>query len=649
MPTVQKYGGRKVATEPLPDVRRTAAETPQSMGVGVEQAKMGLAGAIGATGDTALQLGGKFAAIAIEERQKADLFAAFEADNKLARWTTKAAYDSDTGTGFRNIHGKDAQPLPEQVNAAFNKYADEVGATLKTQAQRDAYAKARANRGTDLDLQVRRHTDDEIQKLYVSELKATQENGINEAITLAANPDLVDKKLTEVIAALKIGGPKLLRMGPAELKAMIGETTTAIHAGVINRLIADGQDRNADAYYQHNKDAITSAATRTEIETKLQVGANLTLGLETANDLWRKFGPKDGPAGDNEPIAIDQMEAAANEKFKDDPKARRATIDFLHERKAGIDAARADRKEATGGALWAMVAKGATLQEITRSDAYLKAPGALQTQVKEHVIQEAQQEADRGYMLGQRTTAEATRQEQDKERNGWAMLWHYDDPKILGMMTDNQVLELTPSIGIDHVNRLMLKKRSLQTSEATVRAATIDDEDFKATAYAAGLPAYLTGADITPDQKAGLGRLRQQVETQIDREQQGTGKTLPRERRLAIMQAAVDQKVMLDVWGSDPETVAATVVNRRDRKAAYVPIATVKKRAPDFVKQAINLVLSKAEDPFLYKGMPDAELLVRLTPRIQHAYALFQMGATDAAVDRTILGDDDPEGTDAGP
>lgn len=634
MPTVRKAEGRRVATEALPGVRRQAAETTLSTGVGIEQAKIRGAQAIGQTGDAAVGVGHALFGVALEERQKADLAAAYEADNKLAREKARLLYDPDAGA--LQVRGKAAMPLPETVGAAYEKYADEVAGTLKTQAQRDAFAKTRANHGTDLDLQLRRHVAAQMEDYYKGELKAVVENGTNEAISLANSPDLVDKKLIEITDALKVGGPKLLGMGPVELKAIIGETTTAVHAGVIERLIADGQDRNADAYYQHNKEAITSAAVRTQLETKLQVGATLTVGLETSDALWRKFGPKDGSAGDDQPIALDQMEAAARDQFKDDPKALKATLDFLHERKAGVDASRSDRKEATSGALWGMVAKGNTLQQITRSAEYLKAPGALQTQVKEHVIQEAQQAADRGYMLGQRGTAEAARLENEKERAGWAMLWHYDDPKILSQMTDNQVLDLTPSIGVDHVNRLMTRKRSLQASDATVRAATIDDEDFKATAFAAGLPAYLTGADISEDEKAGLGRLRQSVETQIDQEQESSGRALPRARRLEIMQAHVDKKVMLDVWGFDKPTVAEFVVNAKDRKSAYVPINDVKAKAPKFLNKALNTILSTSASAALL-AMPREEQLVRLGPQIQHAYALFLMGEPDSVVTAAIL------------
>lgn len=627
MPTAQKYGGRKVATEPLPDVRRTAAETNLSTGVGVEQAKIEGARAIGQSGQAALGLSQQFTQVALEERQKAILADNFANDNKLALWTNKAQ------TAAFEVQGKDAMPLPETVGGAYEKYADTIAAGIKTKEGREVFAKQRAQRGTDLDLQLRRHVSQEMQTYYQEELKGVVANGTNEAISLAYSPDLVDKKLVEIISALKVGGPKLVGMGPEALKTAIGAATTAVHVGVITRLLAEGEDRKADAYFQHNKAAITSGDELAKIETKLEVGTTEGLGLRTAEDLWAKHGPK--ATDDKAPINLDVMETEARATFKDNPKALKSTIANLRERASGVQAGRQDRKEAIQGDLWGLVAQGATLKDILRSDAYLSAPGALQTQVKEHVLQEAQQAADRGYMLGQRGFAEAQRQEQEKENAGWAMLWHYDTPGILSQMTDNQVLALTPSIGRDHVNRLMEKKRALLKSDETVRLATIDDEDFKATAFQAGLKAYATGADVTDDDKAGLGRLRQVVETQINREQVATGKTLPRERRLAIMQAAVDQKVMVDknYIFANPSQVAASVVNAKDRSRAYVPLAQV---PTDVQTEAFNYI--RGQSPAFLR-MPEAEFRARMIDRVQKAYALRLMGASATAIAQALKGE----------
>lgn len=627
MPVAQRYGTRKVATDPLPDVRRTAAETSLSTGAGVAQAQGEAAQqGIGQFGSQLGNLGGQFAQVVLEERQKANLAASFEADNQLARWQAKALYDPTNGALL--VRGKGAMPLPETVGAAYEKYADEVGASLKTKEQRDTFAKQRANRGTDMDLQLRRHVAGEMQQYYQGELKSVVENGTNEAIALSQSPELVGKKLEEIVSSIKTGGAKLLGMGPEEIAQAVGAAKTAVHAGVITRLIVEGQDRNAQHYFDGNKADIT-AGERTRLEAQLVVATTQGEGLRTSEDLWTKYGPQT----DGDPIALDKMETDARAKFKDDPKTLDATIKFLRERKAGVDAARQDRKEAVQGTLWGMVAKGATLSEIQHTPEYLAAPGGLQAQVSEHVVTNAQQDADRRYMLGQRGTAEAARRENEKERAGWAMLWHYDSPEVLSQMTDNQVLALTPDLGVDHVNRLMTKKRSLIKSDETVRAATIDDEDFKTTAHAAGLPAYKTSA--TEDEKAGLGRLRQEVETKIDQEQQGTGKILPRARKLEIMHAAVDRKVMLDYWTGDPERVAATVISASDRKVAYVPIAKV---PPKIVDEALNFIRGQSA---AFQRMPEAEFRARMTSRVQHAYALRLIGGDANAIMRALNGEPD--------
>ena len=87
MPRVELYGARKVATAALPGVRKEAAETNLSTGVGVEAAR---ANKFNTLGDVA-GYGGRLAANAYgtmrqEEVDRADEVAIMAAENKLARW-----------------------------------------------------------------------------------------------------------------------------------------------------------------------------------------------------------------------------------------------------------------------------------------------------------------------------------------------------------------------------------------------------------------------------------------------------------------------------------------------------------------------------------------------------------------------------------
>jgi hypothetical protein len=46
-----------------------------------------------------------------------------------------------------------------------------------------------------------------------------------------------------------------------------------------------------------------------------------------------------------------------------------------------------------------------------------------------------------------------------RERAGWAAYWDYSAPEKLAGTSDNAILALTPTLGIDQDNRLMSAKR----------------------------------------------------------------------------------------------------------------------------------------------------------------------------------------------
>lgn len=596
MPTVQRYGARKVSTAALPGVRKSAAETDISTGAGLAQAQ-GQAGvqtgeALGRLGETAanvgLQLGANELRQREEARKKHDALIDMTSQNQLD--TAAATLVRDPKTGALLTKGPATLGLTQSVLEKLDQQAGTIAQTLTSDEQRLRFENHRQRVRLQTQITLDNHAQGEMQRWGGQELTAFVANKRDEVIAVA--PSLGDPAslhatriqihdaLTAAVTQIQTVGPTL-GMGPEGIKEAIDKTTTSIHSGVIESLLAQDRTKSAQVYFE---EAVAANQIHGEARTKLQdaldTATTATKGLTAADAIWSQHGPK----GESDPINLDTMETAARAQFADDPKALRATIQQLRERKAGVDAGRQDRKEQTAGSLWAAVAQGATLADIRRMPEYLKAPGQLQTQISEHIVTEAQQKADRSYTLSQRGEAEKSRLEKQKEDAGWAMLWHYDTPEILAKMTDNQVLALTPDLGIAHVNRLMTKKRALVKGDDTVRAATIDEDLFKSTAQSAGLNPY--GAKLSDSEKSALGQLRNTVETAIDQEQQRTGKPLTRDAKQAIMHGIVDRKVMVDRWGAG-EAIASTVVNPKDRAAAYVPLDKI----PDQnLTEAVNLI-----------------------------------------------------------
>lgn len=622
MPTVRTYGQRKVADEPLPDVRRTAAETNLSTGVGVEEAKAGKAQAVEQLGQGLTNAGAGFAAIAAEERAKANEAANLEASNKLARWTNERLYNPDTGA--LTVRGKDAQPLPEAVGGEFEKYADDVANTLKTPEQKEAFAKLRARQGTELDLQLRRHTYGEMQNFYADELKGMVTNATQTAIANAGEPRVVGDNLNAVTDAITKGA-KRLGMGPEETKGALDSARTQIHVGVVHRLLAEGKDKAAATYYAGVKDQVVSGEARAQLEAQLETASTQGDGLRSSEELWKTLGPK----GENDPINLDQMETAARAKYADDPKTLNATINFLRERKTGVDASRRDREEATSGAVWIAASQGGSLGQVAKMPEFLALPGKAQAQITDYIVGRQEREANRAVAAETRAYTAVARQQQIKEQKGWSRYWDLSQPKALEATSENALQAMRGDLGDDHVNRLLTAKRALVKSDETVRAATMDDDQFKIAASSAGLDAY---SPKTDSEKAALGQLKNAVEGAIDLEQQRTGKLLTRDQKAAVMTKITDQKVMLDRWFTDPEKIAAMVTNPADRAAAYVPIAKV---PPAAISQYLNY--ARGMSPATAK-LSDVELRARFGDRIQRAYALRVLGGSRAEIEAAMKG-----------
>lgn len=614
MPTVSRPV-RQVRTAAIPGVRRTAAETPESLGAGLARAEGQTAEAAANLGDVVSRLGvSTYTEIQRQERQRAHDVAMLEADNALTKWTNDRLYNPEGGALTKK--GKAAQALPEEVDGDFEKTASEIGATLSTPEQRAAFEQLKLRHQIGLDTVLKRHVFAEMTAFEKQELDAKLENTVGTVSANALDPKAAVAALTDGLTALRRSAERL-GYGPEELLQRETALTTRAHVGAIEQLLALGNDKAAVAYFEGFKGQIAGDA-QAKIVAAIDAGTTAAEGVRSSDQIWNELGPK----GESDPVNIDAMETAAREQHKDDPKVLTATLQRLRERKAGVDAGRADRKEAIAGDLWKAVAQGASLSDIQRMPQYLAAPGALQVQVSEHVVDRAEQQASRK-LTG------ATRGEQQKEQAGWAMLWHYDDPAVLSKMTDNQVLALLPDLGVDHVNRLMQKKRAYEKSDDTVRAATIDSELFKSVAVGAGMNAYAPKTDV---EKADLSQLQNTVEAAIDREQQARGKTLTRDEKEKLTRSIVDQKVYLSVWGSDRERIAALVTTPADRQAAYVPLTKIP-AAP--LAQYLNY--ARSLDP-RNQGKTDQQLQAEYQDRIQRAYAIRVLGGTREEIEAIMQG-----------
>lgn len=326
MPTVRTYGPPKVSSAPIPGVRQTAAETPLSMGAGVEQAKASKDLAAAGLGGQAASIGvGIYAEQQQAERDKADETASLNAETQLGQWVNHRVNDPDTGA--LTVKGKDAMGLPGQVLPEFDQTASDIASGLTNDRQRMAFARVKANARLNLDGTLERHVFSERQKYDLGELNSFVETKTSTAITNANDLRVVGQALQDITDKLHVQGPRL-GMGPEQLAAATRKAQTDFHVGIVERFLTEGQDKKAQAYFDETKTQIDGAEA-TKLEKALEVGSTLGDAQRQSDAIVQAGG-----------TFKEQMEKV---RAIDNPKLRQAVQDQVeHRHDADASAARAD-------------------------------------------------------------------------------------------------------------------------------------------------------------------------------------------------------------------------------------------------------------------------------------------------------------------
>jgi len=344
MPTVARYGGRKVETVALPGARLTAAETPDSEGFAVAQAGERQAETVGQVGGAAFRLGAEEAGKAAQEgRDYADTIADLNAKRQLGTWENTAVYDPTTGALQKK--GKDALGLPEQIRTDYDKVSSDIAAGLTNDRQRVRFQAYAIDHGIALDHQINQHVASEMQRYGANELEGFLDNSRNRAILQASVPvpagsastlpQMVGNELAQQEAAIRNVGGKL-GMGPEQLTAAIAKTRSETHVGVIQNLLATEQTKNAQAYFDETIDQIDPAQ-RKRLADALKEG-HVRKDAQTAADQILATGGT-------------LTEQRAKAKAIDDPDVRDAALQYLeHENALQEHAAQEAEKGAARGA-----------------------------------------------------------------------------------------------------------------------------------------------------------------------------------------------------------------------------------------------------------------------------------------------------------
>lgn len=268
-----------------------------------------------------------------------------------------------------------------------------------------------------------------------------------------------------------------------------------------------------------------------------------------ANVVWETFGPKTDIAAVNLDVLHSEIDKMMSDRTPAERKAAKSMVDEMA--RTHDYSARQRESEATS-AVWDLVLKGTSLNQITRSREYASLDGKSKIQVLEQI--------------------KSYRKASEGKPDGVAQMAAYlkltENPQALAEMTDSQIISVSPVLG-EALTKDLLKRKQALNDPANVQAATLDADTFNRFAENAGLRPFDTKK---PEKaKAELGRLKYGVEQAIDIEQQTLKRKLTPQEKEAVMNRVIDNKVMLDVWGRDPEK-SISVLSADDLSKAYVVV-----------------------------------------------------------------------------
>ena len=188
------------------------------------------------------------------QKAKADQVAVMEADAKSSHFETDLLYNPDTG--LMNRKGKNALGIPEEAMGAWQKHASEVEAGLANDSQKLAYRKMALQRETDMDTAVQRHVSDQLQAYDTETTKSYIEGEQRSSLINFEDPDRVEQSIRRQQDAYKLYAQRN-GMPKEWLDEQLAQVSSKTHAGVINRILARGNDLQASKYYEDHKSEIT--------------------------------------------------------------------------------------------------------------------------------------------------------------------------------------------------------------------------------------------------------------------------------------------------------------------------------------------------------------------------------------------------------
>lgn len=298
-----------------PQVNSAALPTPRVATDAPIEAFGGGASAA-AVGEAGRDLGRSALKIAAAEKDRADDVATQDMYKDLVMAKNNLIYDPQNGALTRR--GKDALGAMEEFTPQFEKTADEIEKRAANETQRGMFRKMRMREGLEFSANLERHASQEGLRLEDETFKSLVTTVQDDAIKNMHIPGKVRDSVGLMTgAAMAYAGKR--GFGPEQSKQLVTGIVSKTHAGVIGRMLANGDDMMASAYYKGVKGDVTGGDS-IGIERALEEGTLRGASQRSADKIL----------SENKELSA-AMDAV---KKIDDPKLRDATEDRV---RRGLD------------------------------------------------------------------------------------------------------------------------------------------------------------------------------------------------------------------------------------------------------------------------------------------------------------------------
>lgn len=564
---VPSYDGPQIAERGLPSARQDTAASPVLLGAGAEGMKTLGAGLLKG-GDALVEVAAK-----IQERENVDMV--FRAETALRDDLLKFDTEQRSKKGAAALTDGG---ITAQGEKWFGETTQRHLGVLKNDNQRRAFGRIAEK--------LRLETLDTHSKHQAVQAAVSVTQSANAAITGAINRAAAnsnDWTVAEAEAAnIRTRVAVLAQVNgytPEVRDAELGKQLTMLHKQVLQQLVVSNPAA-AKTYFEKYQDQI-DGGDRAEIGQFAAKATATSLGDGAADAIWNA----DGPKSRTDPVTLDTMETKLRAALKGNDDAIEKGIKGLRERAAAYRDQRKEEATALEASVNGLILQGASTAQLRKSPEFLRLSVQAPEDARKILTFLENQSAARESRAAAAESRAYTRERRAADRltqQGWATALELSDPDALVRKSRNELINLLPDLGAEHVSRLVAKHDALTKNPEKLTEARMDKQSFDSVADSMGLGPY--DPTKTEPQRRQLGLLQDRVEQVIGREQAAAKRVLTRQEEEAVMRRELSSALVGvgRLWDTptpailvSPQDYGKVTVPKTDREAI---ITALKKR-----------------------------------------------------------------------